>query len=548
MLCRRCRRQVARGAASCGCCGIPASADAVAYELVLPDRTRLPVAGQISIGRGPTSTVRVRDASVSRHHARIVQGADGPVVEDLGSRSGTFVDGRRVLRDALSDGSRVRVGGCELAVERLRDRRESDRTLIVRPGATVAVGDATHGRSNVPVPGRSARPRLRSGWAFKRLPEGGGFVLKDLRAGTFVRLDEEDAALLALLDGRRTLEQLALDAERSCGAEGPARLVALLADLADRGLLHGQREDRRRPAPARLLAPREWAWPGAGAALDAVYARGGWILFTRPALAMAGVVAAAGLAAFSFLVASGGRTPFLVEGELTAGAAAFLLGRLLLSSLHELAHGLTITSFGRHVSRAGGKLVLVYPFVFVDTSDAWFEPRARRIAIAAAGPASDLVVGGACAILAIVAGGAMGDAAFQLALAAFVGLLFTLNPFDERDGYHMLADVLRQPGLRSRSRRQLRAVLSGRPAPRDGSSVLTAYGAAVVAWSLVAAVLGVVAAEDYRPVLSAHVSEAAVWVLLAALYACLLAPPLLTVAEPLAARWRIDVHVKPTSR
>jgi putative peptide zinc metalloprotease protein len=540
MLCRRCRRQVPRGVPACGCCGIPASADALAYELVLPDRTRLPVVGQVSIGRGPANTVRLDDPSVSRRHARIVQLGDGPLVEDLGSRNGTLVDGRPVAQALLLDGSRVRVGDSELVVERLRDRREPGRTLIVRPGATVAVGGAAPGHSNAPVPRSAARPRLRSGWALKRLEEG-GFVLKDLRSGAFVRLDEQDAALLALLDGRRSIEQLALDAEQTCGRDGPARLVALLADLADRGLLHGaegRAQDTRKGVLARLVAPREWVWQRAGAALDSLYSGGGWVVFSRPALALAGIVALAGLVAFAYLLVSGGRTPFVVAGHLTVGTAAFLLGRTLAAALHELAHGLTITSFGRRLSRAGGKLVLVYPYLFVDTSDAWFESRRRRIAIAAAGPASDVVVGGACALVAVFAGGAAGDAAFQFAIGAFVGTLFTLNPLDERDGYHMLADALRQPGLRSRARRQLGAVLSGRPRPADGSRVLTLYGAAVAAWSLVAAALAVAAADGYRSELATHMPEPVVWALLAALYACLLVPPLLTVAGPLRARWR----------
>jgi len=543
MLCRRCRRQVPRGAPSCACCGIPASADAVAYELVLPDRSRLPVVGPVSLGRAPTNTVRLADASVSRRHARISQRAEGPVVEDLGSRYGTYVDGRRVLRSPLADGSRIRIGDCELVVERLLDRRDPARTIIVRPGATVA---AEGGTAALPVPSRSARPRLRSGWALKPLAEEGCFVLKDLRSGAFVRLDDVDATLLALLDGRRKLEQLVLEAERACGTEGPARLVALLADLADRGLLHGTLHSDRRGTAARLLASREWVWDRAGAALDAAYSRGAWMLFSRSALALWGVVSIAGLVALAAVHASGARTPFVVEGQLTLGVAAFVLGRFLLSALHELAHGLTITSFGRQVSRAGGKLVLVYPYLFVDTSDAWFEPRRRRIAIAAAGPVSDLVVGGVCALVALFAAGATADAAFQLALAAFVGILFTLNPLDERDGYHMLADALGQPGLRSRSRRRLRAVLSGRP--HDGSSVLTAYGAAVVAWSLTAAGLAVAAAEAYRPALAAQLSDAAAWVLLASLYACLLAPPLLVLAGPLMARRRTGSTVQPTDR
>ena len=538
MLCRRCRRQVARSAAACGSCGLPVSADARAYAVVLGDRARIPVVGAVTIGRGATNRLRLDDAQASRAHARLIQEDGGLFVEDLGSRNGTFVDGRRVLRSPVIDGSRIRVGGSELVVERLRGPAEGGPTLIVRPGATVALVGTTTQQRNAPVPDVRARPRLRSGWALKPLGRD-GFVLKDLRSGDFMRLDAEGAMLLRLLDGERTTEQLALDAERLCGADGPAHLIALLADLADRDMLHGAAPKRRRGgAFAALVRPRTWAWDGAGAALDRLYSRAAWILFTRPALVLAAIIAAVGAVAFAALLLSGGRTPFVVDGDVTLGAVAFLVGRFAVAAVHELAHGLTITSFGRRVSRAGGRLALVFPYVFIDTSDAWFEPRRRRIAIAAAGPIADAVVGGVCAIAAVLVAGPAGDAAFQIAFGAFVGILYTLNPLDERDGYHILADALRQPGLRSRARRRLRAVLAGRTSLRRGSRFLIAYGGAVAAWSLLTAALAMVSSERSRPDLAAEVSEPVAWLLSATLYACLLGPPLLALASPLAARIR----------
>jgi len=50
----------------------------------------------IVVGRHPTCDIRVPDDTVSRRHAQIVADADGYVVEDLGSRNGTFLNGRKV--------------------------------------------------------------------------------------------------------------------------------------------------------------------------------------------------------------------------------------------------------------------------------------------------------------------------------------------------------------------------------------------------------------------------------------------------------------------
>ena len=59
----------------------------------------------------------------------------------------------------------------------------------------------------------------------------------------------------------------------------------------------------------------------------------------------------------------------------------------------------------------------------------------------------------------------MRDIFFNLAFAGYVGAFFNLNPFIERDGYHILVDVLREPGLRRRAKAQFARRLS-REGPR----------------------------------------------------------------------------------
>ena len=62
-------------------------------ELVLPDRTRVPILEDTTIGRAPGSTVQVADPAVSRRHARLSVShgdrAAGVLLEDLGSTHGT---------------------------------------------------------------------------------------------------------------------------------------------------------------------------------------------------------------------------------------------------------------------------------------------------------------------------------------------------------------------------------------------------------------------------------------------------------------------------
>lgn len=54
-----------------------------------------------TVGRHPTNQLRVDEDSISRFHARVVRSGDDFIVEDLGSRNGTFVAGKRVTRAKL---------------------------------------------------------------------------------------------------------------------------------------------------------------------------------------------------------------------------------------------------------------------------------------------------------------------------------------------------------------------------------------------------------------------------------------------------------------
>jgi hypothetical protein len=63
------------------------------------------------VGRNRDCGVRVDSATLSRHHARIVVSNGEAVVEDLGSKNGTFVNGRRVgQRVDLKDGDQLQAG------------------------------------------------------------------------------------------------------------------------------------------------------------------------------------------------------------------------------------------------------------------------------------------------------------------------------------------------------------------------------------------------------------------------------------------------------
>jgi putative peptide zinc metalloprotease protein len=506
-------------------------------ELVLPDRTRIPVLGEITIGRSPESTLRLDDASVSRRQARISINGSGEgeaTLEDSGSSYGTWLDGERVNGPtALHDGARIRVGNQELVVERRRDESEAGRTIVV-PAGQSALGDFdTH-------------PTVRPGYALKRLAASEGprrWVLRDLEADRFLRMSDEDAELFQLVDGRHSVPELVREAEERLGPAGPAQLARLLSELAERGLMEGTEAagpaDARSPGfIARLVRPREKTWAGAADLFDGLYRRGGRLLLTKPALTVIAVLVLAGLAVFPYLVVARYGTPFVVAQKIGIGGLVFLLGRFAVVAVHETAHGLVMVSFGRRVRKAGLKVLLVFPYVYVDTSEAWFEPRRRRVAISAAGPVSDLSLGALFALFCVaLPAGTMRDIFFQLAFAAYLGAFFNLNPFVERDGYQILVDLLREPGLRRRAREQLMRRLGGH-GQEGHSPVLARYAVFGLAWSVLAACFAAGMSLRYESRLAQVAPEPAVWGALAVVWVVVFLPVIVVLAGPARERRR----------
>lgn len=64
-----------------------------------------------SLGRHPENNIEVPDRSVSKFHAQIQRNLDGDyLLQDLGSRNGTYVAGQRIDRRSLRDGDELILG------------------------------------------------------------------------------------------------------------------------------------------------------------------------------------------------------------------------------------------------------------------------------------------------------------------------------------------------------------------------------------------------------------------------------------------------------
>lgn len=144
----------------------------------------------VLIGRAAGNDLVLRQPSVSARHARIVVGAEGMWIEDLGSRNGTFVGTppRRVTRERITPDDRLVFGDAALPENALRDclartpaRRADEGVIHLDDAALVTFGRRADANVAIDRPLVSA---LHASVGVER----GRVVVRDLgsMAGTFV--------------------------------------------------------------------------------------------------------------------------------------------------------------------------------------------------------------------------------------------------------------------------------------------------------------------------------------------------------------------------
>jgi hypothetical protein len=123
---------------------VAAGAAGVYLIVTLDDRelVRVPVEhDRVLIGRSKHNDVVLPSRFVSRHHAMIIASAEGPVLMDLKSTNGTYVNSRAVRARMLHDGDWISVGNYRLRFEDPRPRPavSTDATDLEASGETIVM-------------------------------------------------------------------------------------------------------------------------------------------------------------------------------------------------------------------------------------------------------------------------------------------------------------------------------------------------------------------------------------------------------------------------
>jgi putative peptide zinc metalloprotease protein len=352
----------------------------------------------------------------------------------------------------------------------------------------------------------SARPVLRSGIEVRHRTavRGGRYVMlrspEDGGRSSYLRLTPEEYQLALMMDGDSTVARLVAEFARIAGRLAPDQVRRVVADLAANRMLEELPVDAFRPL--RELRREPLAAAGRGRVVLSVpvdgmvttlYRTVGRFLFTRFAVWVGALLAAAGLLLFAGAWQQGGRSLFLVSDSYLLGAVTLVLLNVLVLGVHEFGHALAAKRVGREVPAAGLMLRFGIPSVFVDTSDVWMAGRRARIAVTAAGPATALGLAGLLQVTGFVVP-ALAGLAFKLAFLFYLHTFFNLSPLLPLDGKYLLMDWLEIPDVRARGLSWLAGRLRRR-APRWGrldreGRLVALYGVLGLLWLVSAIGLG----------------------------------------------------------
>ncbi len=296
------------------------------------------------------------------------------------------------------------------------------------------------------------------------------YVVKDPIGLSYYRFRPEEYALLEMLDGEASLEDLKDNFE----ARFPPRRITVdevsrfVSTLHRSGLVIGDRPGQG-PQLNERRRQRVWSeWKNWLRSIMCLRFRGidpdwilnklnpwfGW-LYSPPALMVAVVYLFTAL----MLVLVNFETfrsklpefhQFFASGNWFYLAAALGITKVI----HEFGHGLSCKYYGGECHEMGFMLLVFTPCLYCDVSDSWMLPsKWKRMMIGAGGMYIELIIASTATFLWWNSHeGLFNQMCLNVMFVSSVStLLFNANPLMRFDGYYILSDMLEIPNLRTKS-------------------------------------------------------------------------------------------------
>jgi len=95
------------------------TATASRFRIIRDEKETVLAVGEIILGRDPKASFPIEDSSVSRRHALLATTAEKATIQDLDSKNGTFVNGKKIGSTPLPvpDGAEIQLGSVFLTFQ-----------------------------------------------------------------------------------------------------------------------------------------------------------------------------------------------------------------------------------------------------------------------------------------------------------------------------------------------------------------------------------------------------------------------------------------------
>ena len=296
------------------------------------------------------------------------------------------------------------------------------------------------------------------------------WVIKDPIALKYFRFEEEENALLEMLDGQASPDQIKRRFDYRFAPQQITmqelyqfigmlyRSSLLVSNAPNQGIELKKRGEKtraqeRRQSLTNILAIRYKGFDP-DRMLGSMNRWTGWIF----SWAAFGIALLMGIAALALLL-----TQFETFQNKLPSFEHFFAAKnwfwlavvmALTKVIHEFGHGLACKRFGGECHEMGVMLLVLTPCLYVNVSDSWLlNSKWKRAFIAAAGMYVELVLASiAVFVWWFSTPGMVNQLALNIIFVSSVStILFNANPLLRYDGYYILSDLLEIPNLRSKA-------------------------------------------------------------------------------------------------
>jgi putative peptide zinc metalloprotease protein len=296
------------------------------------------------------------------------------------------------------------------------------------------------------------------------------WVVKDPVGLQYYRFEEEEFAILQMLDGESSLDDIAERFEtefppQTIRTEELQQFIGMLhssglviTDAAGQGVQLKKRRDERARKQlystlGNILALRFKGFDPERF-FNFIYPYVRWF-FSVPAVVVCILM---GLAALTLVLVQfdvfRSRLPDFQTFFAAENWLSLALTLALTKILHEFGHGLSCKHFGGECHEIGVMFLVLTPCLYCNVSDSWMLPnRWHRAAIGAAGMYVELVLASiATFVWWFSSPGPLHYFCLNIMFICSVStVLFNANPLLRYDGYYILSDILEIPNLRPKA-------------------------------------------------------------------------------------------------